>query len=58
MQLIPVLGDIYNSTISRTERLCGGGTSASKHVCIYVYMYIYIYIYVYIYIYIYIYIYT
>ena len=31
MHLMPVRGDIYNSTIPRTERLCGGGTSASQH---------------------------
>ena len=31
LHLIPVRGDIYNSTIFSTERLCGGGTSALKH---------------------------
>ena len=29
---IPVRGEIYHSTISSTDCLCGGGTSDSKHV--------------------------
>ena len=35
MHLMAVRGDIYNSTISRTGRLCGGDTSASQHTICY-----------------------
>ena len=32
VHLIPVRGEIYNSTISSTDRLCGVDTSDSNHV--------------------------
>ena len=32
VHLIPVRGEIYNSTIASTDRLCGSGTSDSKHI--------------------------
>ena len=32
VHLIPVRGEIYNSTISSRDRLCGSDTSDSKHI--------------------------
>ena len=32
MHLVPVRGDLQNTRMSMEERICGGGTSASKRI--------------------------